>query len=265
MVDGCGSLEISLAKPIVLEDLDGSRIRVGVEIIRVVADHRAKISHRMGRKSVLVGGDSHGLNVVRSLALARGLLHLFVRNIVARDFVANDESQAIFRRQVALVVDRKIAQRAGIRIVLRNHGIQIVVGHAAAGAGAECILAPGVLAFRESAGRIKATAGKHYLAVETWLRILQRVHFDHAAHFSAIFGGNARGVDAHRLHIVGVHRRSEAGRAIVRQRNAVDHKLGLILRAAGMQDGIAFVQPAGLRIHQVLQGTAREPSRAGFG
>ncbi len=88
---------------------------------------------------------------------------------------------------------------------------------------------------------VKAAAGKHDLAVETWLRILQRVHLDHAAHFSAIFRGNARGIDAHRLHVVRFNLRAEAGRAIVRQRNAIDHKLRLIFRAARMQDGIAFV------------------------
>ena len=193
----------------------------------------------------------------RRLALARGLLHLFVRNFVAREFVANDEAQAIVRRQVALVVDGKIAQRARVRVVLRNHGIQIVVRHAAAGAAAERILAPDVLPLRERARRVEAAAGKHDLAVEARLRVLKGVDLDHATHFSAVLRGNARGVDAHRLHVVGFNLRSEAGRAIVGQRDAVDHKLGLIFRTARMQDGIAFVEPAGLRVHQVLQRTAR--------
>src|SRR5208282_4403882 len=54
MIDGCGSPEVRFAEKILLEDLDGSRIRVGVEINRVVADHPAKIGHHIGRKSVLV-------------------------------------------------------------------------------------------------------------------------------------------------------------------------------------------------------------------
>ena len=118
---------------------------------------------------MLVGSDSHGLDVIRCLALAGSLLHLFIRNIVARELLAHDESQAIFRRQLALVIDRKIAQRARIRIVLRHHGIQIVVCRAAAGAAAECILAPDVLPLRGSSGRVKTAAGKHYLAVESCL------------------------------------------------------------------------------------------------
>ena len=59
------------------------------------------------------------------------------------------------------------------------------------------------------------------------------------------------------MHIVAVNRSPEAGRAIVRQRNAIDHKLGLILRATRVHDGVAFIEPPRLRIHQVLQGTAR--------
>ncbi len=59
-----------------------------------------------------------------------------------------------------------------------------------------------------------------------------------------------------RLHIVCVNGGTETGRAIIRQRNAIDHKLSLILRAAGMQNCISFVEPAWLRIHQILQGSA---------
>ena len=73
-----------------------------------------------------------------------------------------------------------------------------------------------------------------------------RVDFDDAAHFSAVFGGNSRGVDAHGLHVVGFDLRAEAGRAIVGKRNAVDDELRLIFGAARMQNRIAFIEPAGL-------------------
>ena len=43
----CG-LNISFAKPIVLKNFYGSRIRVGVEIVRIIADHCANIGHHMG-------------------------------------------------------------------------------------------------------------------------------------------------------------------------------------------------------------------------
>ena len=90
-----------------------------------------------------------------------------------------------------------------------------MVRHAAAGAGAERVLAPGVLYFRKSAGRVKAAAGKHCFAVETGLRILQCVNLDHAPHFPAIFGGETRGIDAQRIDTIGVNLRAEAGRAVV--------------------------------------------------
>ena len=63
---------------------------------------------------MLVGDNPHRFDVVRRLSLARGLLHKFVGNIVARDLMADDEVQAIVRRQVALIMDRKIAQRARV-------------------------------------------------------------------------------------------------------------------------------------------------------
>ena len=46
------------------------------------------------------------------------------------------------------------------------------------------------------------------------------------------------------------------GRAVIGQRYAVDDELGLILRASGMEDGVAFVEPAGLGVDQILQGAA---------
>src|ERR1700722_15522363 len=95
MIYRSGPLEISFAEPIVLKNFYWSRIRVGIEIICVVADHSTEINQRVRRKYVLVGSDSHRLDVIRRLALASGLLYLFIRNIVAREFVAYDESQAI--------------------------------------------------------------------------------------------------------------------------------------------------------------------------
>ena len=55
---------------------------------------------------------------------------------------------------------------------------------------------------------------------------------------------------------------TKAGRAIVGQRNAIDHKLRLVFGAARMQHRIAFVEPARLRIDQVLNraaGQRRQP------
>ena len=62
---------------------------------------------------------------------------------------------AIVRRKVALVIDGKIAQRSGVRVILWNHWIQIVVRHAAVGAGSEGILAPDVLPFANAPAESK--------------------------------------------------------------------------------------------------------------
>src|ERR1700683_240921 len=45
---GDGALEIPFAKPIVLKNFYGSRIRVGVEIVGIVADHCPEIGHHAG-------------------------------------------------------------------------------------------------------------------------------------------------------------------------------------------------------------------------
>ena len=85
-----------------------------------------------------------------------------------------------------------------------------------------------------------------------------RVHFHHAAHLAPILRRNARGINAHRFHIVRIDFRAEARRAVVRQRNAVHHKLCLIFRAARMQHRVAFIEPARLRIHQILHRSPRQ-------
>src|SRR5208282_6406041 len=115
-----------------------------------------------------------------------------------------------------------------------------------ASAGSKRVPPPAVLAPSCGASRIEAAAGEHHLTVKTWLSVLECVDFNHSSHFSSVFRRNACGVNAQRLQVVSVHGRSEAGRAIVGQRDAIDYKLRLILRAAGMQDGIAFIEPAGL-------------------
>ena len=90
------------------------------------------------------------------------------------------------------------------------------------------------------------------------LRVLQRVDFHHAAHFSAVLGRDAGGVNVHRLRVVRLDFGAETGRAIVCERNPIDHELRLIFRAARMQNSVPFVEPAGLRIHEVLHGPPRQ-------
>ncbi len=124
--------------------------------------------------------------------------------------------------------------------------------HAPAGAGSEYIRAPRVLALGKSGGRIETASGKHNLPVKARLRVAQRVHLNHAAHFPSIFGRKPGGVDPDRLHIVSFDLRPEARGSIVGQRNSIDHKLRLILRVARMQDGVALVEPSRLRVHKVL-------------
>ena len=132
-----------------------------------------------------------------------------------------------------------------------------MLGHAAAGAGAEGVLAPAILASGEGVCGVEAAARES--TTSPWkpgCGLLKSVELDDAAHLAAVLGGEAGGVDAHRLEVVGFNLRAEAGRAIVGEGDAVDDELGLVLGAARMQDGVAFVEPAGLGVDEILQGTA---------
>src|ERR1700691_6032891 len=97
----------------------------------------------------------------------RGLLNQFVRKLVARQLVTDDQTEAVLRRDVALIMDGEVTSRTAVREVLRNHGIQIVARYGAARAGAKRILAPDVLSLRERTGRVKAAAGQHDLPAKS--------------------------------------------------------------------------------------------------
>ena len=234
-------------------------------MVGVVAQHGPKVGHHVGRKGVLVRRNAHGFKIIGILKLRfrrligvkgigmRTLLNLFVGKFVSRKLLPQNNVQPVPGSQVALVMGGEISDSAGVRVVLRNHGIQIVAGHIAAGAHAEGILSPDVLPLRKRPRRVETASGKHRLPVEAGLRVLQGVDLDDSPHFSTVLSRNARSINAHRLHIVGFDLRPEAGGTVVRKGNTVHDELCLVFGAAGMQDGVAFVQPAGLRVHQVLE------------
>ena len=89
------------------------------------------------------------------------------------------------------------------------------------------------------------------LSVKAGLGVVERVDFDDAAHFASVFGGDAGGVDGKGIDIVGFDFGAEAGRAVVGERDAVEDELSLIFRAAGMEDGVAFIEPAGLGVDEI--------------
>ena len=66
---------------------------------------------------MLVGDDPHGFKVVAILALTCSLLELLVGNFVAREGMAHNQAQAVFRREFALVVRRKSAGGALVGVI----------------------------------------------------------------------------------------------------------------------------------------------------
>ncbi len=206
---------------------------------------------------MLVRDNAHGFEVVAVLQLAGRFLNLFIRNFEARQRVAHEQRQMIALREVTFVASCKIAGGARVRKIFRHHGIQVPAGHAAVGAHAERVLPPDVLRLRESSAGIKTSAGYNYVSVKSGRNVSLRIHFDHAAHLSSVLGGKSRGVDGHRVHVIGFDFRPEAGRAIVGERNSIHNELRLVLGPARVQDGISLVKPSGLRIHEILERSPR--------
>ena len=137
-----------------------------------------------------------------------------------------------------------------------------MVGAASTGAGADGVFAPCILAAGEAACGVEASTGSDQVAMEPGLLILDRVELNDAAHFAPVLGGNAGGVDAHGLDVVGFDFRSEAGGAVIGERNAVDDELRLVLRAARVENRVAFIEPARLRVDEILQGPAGDGTEA---
>src|SRR5215831_19358654 len=128
-----------------------------------------------------IGRDEHRFKVVGVLALARGtlrlaghvtpgLLHDFVGYLVTRQGVSSDEIETVVGSQVALVIEGEIAECSAVRVVLRDDGVQIMVGLRAGRRDAQNILSPSILGLSEGRGDVVAATGENDLSVKSGLR-----------------------------------------------------------------------------------------------
>ena len=95
-------------KPVVLKDLDGGGVDIGIEMVRVVAHHAAKVGNHIGRKRVLIGDDAHRFKIIGVLKLRfrrlggvervgmRRLLNLLVGKLISRKLMPHDNAQSVF-------------------------------------------------------------------------------------------------------------------------------------------------------------------------
>ncbi len=160
---------------------------------------------------MLVGNDPHGFKVVAVLELPRGLLQLFVGDLIARESMADNQAQAVFRREFALVVQRKISGRAVVGVILGNHRVEIMARSCSRrrsrqGYSAAMNIEPGH-SFRPYQSCRRKDAD---LSVKPRLRGPQRIDLNDAAHLSAKFRGNAGGINLEGIDVVGFDFRSEA-------------------------------------------------------
>src|SRR5580704_9298775 len=94
--------------------------------------------------------------------------------------------------------------------------------------------------------------------MQALIRIALGIEFHDSAHLSSVLRGKAGSVDAHRVQIVGSNLRTKAWRAIVSERNAINHELRLVFRPAWMQHRIPFVEPSRLGVDKILYRSARQ-------
>ena len=65
-------------------------------------------------------------------------------------------------------------------------------------------------------------------------------HLDHTAKLPSVLGGVPRRQDAHRVDVIRIKFGGKGRRPIVRDREAVDDVLNLVLGTTGMQDAVGF-------------------------
>ena len=140
--------------------------------------------------------------------------------------------------------------------------------HVSRCAATHSVVSPGILNTGKGARGVEGSAGKNGLSVKPRLGVVERIDFNDPTHLPPVFGRNAGGVNGERVNVIGLDLGAKTGGTIVGKRDAVDDKLRLIFGTTRMQNRIAFIKPAGLRIDQVGQGAAgqrRGPLRDGFG
>lgn len=243
--------DVGFAEATILKSDDGSGKRVGVESLRIIADHGAKIGEDVGGKSVLVGGEAEGFENGAILALRGGLLNEFVGDFEARKAVAEQKADAVLVREIALVTNGVIGVGAGVGEILEDGRVEVAVCGGAVYGNSEEVFIPGILSKEIAIGSGKAAAGSDEFAVEALAIVAGGFDFDDATQFAAVLGGKAGGVNGEGLHVVAFDFYAKAGGAVVGERNAVDDELSLILGTAGVEDGTAFEEPAGLGINKV--------------
>ncbi len=78
-----------------------------------------------------------------------------------------------------------------------------------------------------------------------------RVQCDDAAEPASVFCWNAGRENVHGFEFIVLEGRCKPDRAVIVERDAVDHILRVVFRPARMQHGVGFQQPAGHRGHHI--------------
>src|SRR5580658_4108945 len=134
--------------------------------------------------------------------------------------MADNESQAVFRREFPLITRRKTAAGTVIGVILRDHRIEIVGRHVSRGSYAKRISFPCVLVLSAGPSCVIGAAEKGKLSVKSWILVLESIDLNHTAHLPAKFRGNTSGIDREGFDVIGFGTlRAKARRTIVGKRN----------------------------------------------
>jgi hypothetical protein len=143
---------------------------------KVVAGLQLPSGNKNAIARLIFGGNGRAADrVVRVRQICSVLLYQFVGDLIAREFVADNQSETVFRREFPLIAQRKTAGGAVVGVILRDHRVEIVARHVPGGAQAKRIPLPCVLVLGIDPGRIVGAAEQGELAVESrvwFLRVL---------------------------------------------------------------------------------------------
>ncbi len=193
---------------------------------------------------------------VAVLPLRGLLLDLLVRHLKSCEAVLEGKAQAIRRGQIAFPPARDPTRRPRVGVIRFNRGIEIAIRARGIGTQGQGRPAPSLLYARIAARCREALAEARHLAVRALVTVRVGNDLNDATEFAAELGRVARSHNIHRLDVLGLDFRSERGRAVIRDRDAVHYVLNAVLRTAGVQHAVGFEQPSGLLIHERDHGAA---------
>ena len=193
------------------------------------------------------------LGVLNILSLACLLLYKLVGHQKADHVVHHAYTQSVARREIPFVGSREPRGISPVRVIRQHRRIEIALCMKSLCIRRKSVRSLRIRNSRRAVHRRETSAARVKPPVPSCWNVFLRGDFDNAAQLPPVFGWKTRCQHAQGLDFARIKRRRKRRRAILRQRQAVHHKLHVVLRAARMKHAIGFEYPSRLFGHQVQQ------------